>query len=172
MSAWKRSAMRWKPLPRALKRRVTTQVTTQMSRLRALARSKLLRGFGGPGRVRTDDLFHAMEDKPSHLRIAPLKTKNLENSGSLRNRSWHYRSIGETAPDRSGFFVDTHESNGEGASVSCVSIGGHSAAAETRRHSRTERSNWEYHVIFAGARSGAPEVSWVYGTDQLTPRRC
>jgi hypothetical protein len=29
-----------------------------------------------------------------------------------------------------------------------------------------------YHVIFAGARSGAPEVSWAYGTDHLTPRRC
>ena len=29
-----------------------------------------------------------------------------------------------------------------------------------------------YHVIFAGARSGAAEVSWVYGTDHLTPSRC
>src|SRR5712692_7392848 len=35
--------MRWKPLLRAPERRVTTQVTTQMSRLRALAPSKLLR---------------------------------------------------------------------------------------------------------------------------------
>ena len=61
--------------------------------------------FGGPGEIRTHDLFHAMEDKPSHLGIAALKTKNLENSDSLRNRSWHYRSIGETAPDRSGFLL-------------------------------------------------------------------
>ena len=29
-----------------------------------------------------------------------------------------------------------------------------------------------YHVIFAGARSGAAEVSWVYGTDHLTSRGC
>ena len=41
-SAWKRSATRWKPSPRAPERQVTTQVTTQMSRLRAHAPSKLL----------------------------------------------------------------------------------------------------------------------------------
>jgi hypothetical protein len=29
-----------------------------------------------------------------------------------------------------------------------------------------------YHVVLVGARSGAPEASWVYGTDHLTPRRC
>ena len=43
---------------------------TQEPCRRALALSKLLRDFGGPGRDRTDDLFHAMEAR-SQLRHRP-----------------------------------------------------------------------------------------------------
>jgi len=36
-----------------------------------------LLNVGGPGRVRTVDLFHAMEDETYHLQVRTLKINNL-----------------------------------------------------------------------------------------------
>ena len=65
------SGLQWKPWQLPPKRLVMTQTMTQMPTSQALASSKLLRKNGGPGRDRTDDLFHAMEAR-SQLRHRPI----------------------------------------------------------------------------------------------------
>jgi hypothetical protein len=67
--------------------------------------------IGGPGRDRTDDLFHAMEAR-SQLRHRPIPTGVLINSyaRAVVSQTWLSKNKIPSVPDKA--FANRHQSGG------------------------------------------------------------